>query len=207
MSEHPPGKRERKKRALHEQLYGAAIAAFERDGYDRVSVDAICAEVGVAKGTFFKHFPSKAAVVAAWYQGNLERSLGERTATEQDPYLAPVLAMVEQMRLHPRLWQAKNALAATDPALAQAEVNGDRALRRHYARLIEHASPTKSGEPMNAEELAEMVVSQITGTCREWTVEQTAAAESFEIAVNSLRCRLDARIALFVGLAGLTYPS
>jgi AcrR family transcriptional regulator len=48
-----------------EQLLQAALHAFERGGYHGTHVDDVIREAGVARGTFYLHFPSKHAVFSA----------------------------------------------------------------------------------------------------------------------------------------------
>ncbi|HZS38404.1 MAG TPA: TetR/AcrR family transcriptional regulator [Polyangia bacterium] len=45
------------------RLFAAAAAAFTERGYNETTVDEIARRAGVAKGTFFVHFASKASVV------------------------------------------------------------------------------------------------------------------------------------------------
>lgn len=45
-----------------ERLVGAAVQRMLRQGYAATSVDDICAEAGVTKGSFFHHFESKEAI-------------------------------------------------------------------------------------------------------------------------------------------------
>jgi AcrR family transcriptional regulator len=45
------------------ELLDAAARLFQRDGYEAVTVAAIAAEAGVAKGTFYLYFDSKEALV------------------------------------------------------------------------------------------------------------------------------------------------
>ena len=61
------GKRETKKQAVRERLFDAAVTLFETHGYDAVSIDRIVEEAGVAKGTFFNHFPTKDHLLFEWY--------------------------------------------------------------------------------------------------------------------------------------------
>ena len=46
------------------RLFAAAVELFRKDGYHGTSVHRIAAKAGVAKGTFFVHYPSKEAVIA-----------------------------------------------------------------------------------------------------------------------------------------------
>ena len=52
--------------APRERILLAASELFGRRGAARTGVDAIIAEAGVAKATFYRHFPSKDALVVAW---------------------------------------------------------------------------------------------------------------------------------------------
>jgi len=53
------GRRERRKREVHERILGAAVALFDAHGVEETKVDDICARADVAQKTFFNHFPSK----------------------------------------------------------------------------------------------------------------------------------------------------
>ncbi|MCP5058400.1 MAG: TetR/AcrR family transcriptional regulator [bacterium] len=55
-------RRERKKARTRRTIYDAAMALFRKRDFDGVTVEAICEMADVARGTFFHHFPSKAAL-------------------------------------------------------------------------------------------------------------------------------------------------
>jgi AcrR family transcriptional regulator len=61
-----PGRRARKKARTRREILDAAMALFERDGFDRVTVEQICQAADVARGTFFLHFPAKSALLPEW---------------------------------------------------------------------------------------------------------------------------------------------
>jgi AcrR family transcriptional regulator len=65
-----------------ERLMGAAVAEFKRLGMQDADVSAIAAAAGVAHGTFFFHFPTKAHVLL-----ELERREEQRIARQLDRYL------------------------------------------------------------------------------------------------------------------------
>lgn len=44
-------------------IFDTAIELFSKKGYERVTVDDICEQAGVAKGTFYNHFKSKNQVI------------------------------------------------------------------------------------------------------------------------------------------------
>lgn len=61
MSKRTP-KARRNPAETRERLVGAAVSLMLRRGYAATSVDDICAEAGVTKGSFFHHFESKEAL-------------------------------------------------------------------------------------------------------------------------------------------------
>ncbi|MEW2578876.1 TetR/AcrR family transcriptional regulator [Streptomyces syringium] len=61
-----PGQREWRKRATRARLRDAASALARSQQPDQISVDAICAEAGVSRRTFFNHFATKDEVFLAW---------------------------------------------------------------------------------------------------------------------------------------------
>ncbi|MDQ2804866.1 MAG: TetR/AcrR family transcriptional regulator [Pseudomonadota bacterium] len=57
------------------QILAGAAAVFASDGYEGASMSRIAAEAGVSKGTLYNHFPSKAALFAAYVERQCERNL------------------------------------------------------------------------------------------------------------------------------------
>lgn len=57
-----------------ERIIDVAGPLFYREGYRAIGVDRVIAEAGVAKATFYKHFPSKDDLMAAWVLLAEERS-------------------------------------------------------------------------------------------------------------------------------------
>lgn len=60
-----PRTRQQQKDETRAKIFAAATMLFAQKGYGATTVADIVAAAGVAKGTFFVHFPSKDAVIAA----------------------------------------------------------------------------------------------------------------------------------------------
>jgi AcrR family transcriptional regulator len=64
MSSDQPGRRARKRLQTLSHLAAVARALFERDGFEPVTMEQVAAAADVAKGTLYKYFPTKEAVLA-----------------------------------------------------------------------------------------------------------------------------------------------
>ena len=62
---------------VRERLYGIAMAHFRTHGYAESPVSRITLEAGVAKGTFFNHFPRKEHVLAEAFHRLMNEAVGE----------------------------------------------------------------------------------------------------------------------------------
>lgn len=51
--------------STRKKLRDAAVAVLIRDGYASLTTTRVCAEAGLSQGALFKHFPSKADLIAA----------------------------------------------------------------------------------------------------------------------------------------------
>jgi AcrR family transcriptional regulator len=72
--------------SARERLVAAASELFHRAGIQATGVDAIIASAGVAKATFYRHFPSKDDLVVAWLREPRTRWLdGIRTELDAAP--------------------------------------------------------------------------------------------------------------------------
>ncbi|NLI12046.1 TetR/AcrR family transcriptional regulator [Pelotomaculum propionicicum] len=59
---------EKKKEETRKRIVSIAIELFNRQGFDRTTVEQIAEEADVARGTIFNHFPVKEAIVHAYVQ-------------------------------------------------------------------------------------------------------------------------------------------
>lgn len=112
-----PRGRQAQRLETRQRVYEAAIAEFKRSGVADADVGAIVSAAGVARGTFYFHFPTKEHVLE-----EVERNLVIRLANELDRFVAETrdlwstlsevirLVVAAESRLGPRLFRDVLAL-------------------------------------------------------------------------------------------------
>jgi AcrR family transcriptional regulator len=89
-------RRERKKVRTRREIFEAAMDLFAARSFDAVTVEQVCAAADVAKGTFFLHFPSKAALLSEWSR-ELAAELAGRLHEPRGSSLSEYRMLVEQL--------------------------------------------------------------------------------------------------------------
>jgi AcrR family transcriptional regulator len=90
--------------ATKETLRRVALEQFKRDGFANVTVTKLAEEAGVTERTFFRHFPTKEAVLFEDYETQLEwlaEALARRPASENlfDAVLASVVSFPHDLEV------------------------------------------------------------------------------------------------------------
>jgi AcrR family transcriptional regulator len=124
---------------VRERIVAAALAQVAEGGYASASVQAVAARAGVATGSVYRHFPSKAQLFAEVFrrQATQELAVLQEIAARETPALERIAAGTEAL--------ARRALASPTLAYAQLaepaeqEVEAARlVLRRGYRDAIAH---------------------------------------------------------------------
>jgi AcrR family transcriptional regulator len=127
-----------------QRLLHAARGVVEQHGYGGASVVAIAERAGVASGTLYRHFPSKAELFVEVFRDVCEReiasaALAARTAERAADKLDAVLANFAARALaNPVLAWALIA-EPVDPAIEQVRLDYRRTYTRHVERLLRAA--------------------------------------------------------------------
>lgn len=190
------GLRDAKKAQVRQALYEAALTQFRTSGYEDASIADICKAAGVAKGTFFNHFPTKAHILAAWYEAAM-RNADLKSASDQAQSLPQALLImaenaVEFARSEPVLWRAKHAYAPQSDDIQRSERDIDRRVQAQASALIKAAQARgeiRSG--IEADALSALYISTLTGVIRQWL----NTGESFDL-VATLQERVHTILAL-----------
>jgi len=124
-----PSARQTRANETRARIFASATELFAKHGYHATTVDKIASHAGVAKGTFFIHFPSKGAVIAALVgiQTHAAHKARARALEAHGPIAAlraAVLALGEQAAASRTL--SRGVLTAT---LESDEVGGEATAR------------------------------------------------------------------------------
>jgi AcrR family transcriptional regulator len=115
----PTNRHELRRRSTHEALRQAALKSFARKGFASVTVTELAREAGVTERTFFRHFPTKEAVLFQDYETQLEwlaEALARRPASESlfDAVLASVAAFPHDLEVVRQAATARAELISAD---------------------------------------------------------------------------------------------
>lgn len=100
----PVNLHQQRSQATKESLRKVALERFKRDGFAYVTVTELAAEAGVTERTFFRHFPTKEAVLFEDYETQLDwlaEALAKRPTSENvfDAVLASVMSFPHDLEV------------------------------------------------------------------------------------------------------------
>ena len=110
---------ELRRRSTHEALRRVALAQFASRGFANVTVTQLATEAGVTERTFFRHFPSKEAVLFQDYDTHLEwlaEALALRPASESlfEAVLASVASFPHDVEVVRQAAMARSTLISAE---------------------------------------------------------------------------------------------
>lgn len=87
-------RRDARREATRRRLYEAALTVFRRDGVGAARIEDIVVAAGVARGSFYFHFPTKEDVLAELLAGSVERVAEAVRALPEDAPVGVILSAV-----------------------------------------------------------------------------------------------------------------
>ncbi len=113
-----PSRRDRKRERTRRGIYDAAMQLFAKHGFAGVTITEICEAADVGRGTFFLHFPSKAALLYEFNQrvaDDFRTTLSEPRASARKELCALVERMSAELVAHAEIMTAMLAEFFTSP--------------------------------------------------------------------------------------------
>lgn len=157
----PTNRHELRRRSTHEALRQAALKSFARKGFANVTVSELAAEAGVTERTFFRHFPTKEAVLFQDYETQLEwlaEALAGRPAAESlfDAVLASVAAFPHDLEV------VRQAATARAELISAERIAGHlRVVQASFARVLTDFVKGRNPAVANIDLLAEVTGSAL----------------------------------------------
>lgn len=133
--------REQVLQAREDAIVASVNRLLAEKGFDLMTVDEVAADVGIAKASLYKHFPSKEALAAEAMIRVLDRALLLLAELEADPRDAQPAHAIEQLKAVAR-WTMQVQLAGAMPSLP-AQNSSLRAVlvgNRNYLDRLMHVS-------------------------------------------------------------------
>ena len=160
----PTERTEAKRAATRERVLDAALAQLAAGGYSSAGVQAVADRAGIATGSLYRHFPSKAALFAEVFRRGSDREMRvieEAARADGRPAAQRVGAGVEAF--------ARRALAAptrayafiaepVDPAVEEERLEFRRAVRDHFRDVLDEGVGAGQLAPHDTETAAAAIV-------------------------------------------------
>lgn len=157
----PTNRHELRRRSTHEALRRAALKSFASKGFTNVTVTELAREAGVTERTFFRHFPTKEAVLFQDYETQLEwlaEALAARPASESlfDAVLASVAAFPHDPEV------VRQAATARAELISAERIAGHlRVVQSSFARVLTDFVRGRNPQVANIDLLAEVTGSAL----------------------------------------------
>ena len=177
----------------------AAIKLFSNTGYNKASVDEICAEAGISKGAFYHHFKSKQELFLALLDGWLQAI---DNAIEASKDLSAPETFMQMTTAFPFIFEtAGDGLpmflefwlqASRDKRIWEASVAPYRRYHEYFTSLIKKGVDEGSFVEVDPELASRMIVSTAMGLLLQSLLDpkganwENVARDSTTMLVNSL---------------------
>ena len=157
----PTNRHEQRRRSTHEALRRAALKSFARKGFANVTVTELAREAGVTERTFFRHFPTKEAVLFQDYETQLEwlaEALAQRSPSESlfDAVLASVAAFPHDLEVVRQAATARTELISSDRIASHLRV-----VQSSFAQVLTEFVKNRKPDLANIDLVAEVAGSAL----------------------------------------------
>ena len=176
MTKPAPGEgwQKRQRSELRKLIFETALDLFRTKGVESTTVQQIASAVGIGKGTFFNHFPSKDHVLQEWYRQitrlALQKSSKNSNRSGRDSVLALAVDLARYASRDPALWDAK-VNAASNPLLREEENDLNQEVFEFCRGAIQNdLSGLKRKPEVSAGFLTGLVIAVITGDAHTWSI-------------------------------------
>jgi AcrR family transcriptional regulator len=169
------GLRERRRRQTSADIRGAAVRLVRERGFDKVTIDEICADAGISVRTFFNYFPNKESAIAYGPSDIPEELVDEFVASGPAGYSVVLDELITLAAHHlrdmpPDREQAETMLelAKTTPAMLAAFLADLERFQNHLIDIVARRQGMKPDEEIPAV-ISALALTAVRSGIERWT--------------------------------------
>lgn len=182
------GLRERRRRETSADIRGAAARLAQERGFDKVTIEEICAQAGIATRTFFNYFPNKEAAIAYGPSDIPPELAADFVAGGPAPYRVVLAELITLAAHHLRVMppdrqqaQTMLELAKTNPAVLAAFLAE---LERFQNQLISIVALRQAMQPGDEipELIAALALTAVRSGIERWASDEPTDGDDTPVA-------------------------
>jgi AcrR family transcriptional regulator len=169
------GLRERRRRQTSADIRAAAVRLVRERGFDKVTIDEICAAAGISVRTFFNYFPNKESAIAYGPSDIPEELVEEFVAAGPADYSVVLDELIKLAAHHlrdmpPDRDQAETMLelAKTTPAMLAAFLADLERFQKHLIDIVARRQGMKPDEEIPAV-ISALALTAVRSGIERWT--------------------------------------
>ncbi len=179
-----PSRRARKKEITRREIYDAAMGLFAAEGFNDVTISEICEKADVGRGTFFLHFPTKAALLYEFNERVTEefrRTRIDSDASARDELMALVMRIGVELVAQSEIMSAMLADFFTSPETIAVAASRGTALADLVTEIMERGQKSHEFDETIDPRLAATAFLSIATAFLSWKVIQGGDLSDEEI--------------------------
>lgn len=180
-----------------QKIFSTALALFDEKGYDNVTINDICHQIGLTKGAFYHHFNSKSDILIMKYKFNENSLLKYYHSISSDKPLQKLEKIIKRFLDYPKitsLEEMKSSFKVQIDSHYQEFVGGDSAVQKNILiKIIEEGQSTGDiRNDMPVELLADIIIRYKFGLYIEWCIKDgnmditTLGQRDYNALINTL---------------------
>jgi len=165
--------RKTQQQQLRQHLYTTALTLFKDRGFEETTIQAITEAAGIAKGTFFNHFPTKESILVQWMTEVTRQGLADAQsrngADAVDNVVGIMQSLFKQAMPERRLFQTACRLVATEQEIAATDESMDEAVLSALNQQLDQGLQSgQFSDVLEPDILLPLLLATLTSTAQEW---------------------------------------
>ncbi len=156
------------------KIFTTALLLFEKKGYDNVSINEICQQMGLTKGAFYHHFKSKSDILILKYKVAAETLLNYYQTILNDPPVEKLRKIINRFINYPgttSLEEMKSSFKVQIDSQYQHFLGDSTVQKSILLEIIAEGQATGDiRKDFPAEQLADIIIRYKFGLYIEWCI-------------------------------------